>query len=259
MFIRSPAWILVLTALVGIALFAFVDPIPQDPAYHELADDRAGAGFPNVLNVISNLPFLLVGVYGSLLVARNPDIARSRALFWAWHVFFTGLVLTSFGSGFYHWAPDNASLVWDRLPMTVGFAGFITILIGECVSLRAARIMLLPLLLAGIATVVYWAYTEAVGAGDLRPYAMIAVFPMLLTPAILVLYRGSSDIVPAIWIMLLLYATAKFFEHFDAQTYAALGFVSGHSLKHLFIAASTIPLIMVLRRRRSPDMAVRYA
>ena len=118
---------------------------------------------------------------------------------------------------------------------------------------------LLPLLLAGIATVFYWDYTESIGSGDLRPYAMIAVFPMLLTPVILVLYRGSSDIVPAIWIMLLFYAAAKFFEHFDAQTYAALGFVSGHSLKHLFIAGSVIPLIMVLRRRRSPGVAVRYA
>ena len=259
MFIRSPAWILVLTALVGIALFAFVDPIPQDPAYHELAHDRAGVGVPNFLNVVTNLPFLVVGLYGSLLVARNPAIAGSRALYWAWQVLFVGLVLTAFGSAYYHWAPSNASLAWDRLPMTLGFAGFITILIGECVSLRAARLLLVPLLLAGIASVAYWAHTESVGAGDLRPYAMIAVFPMLLTPLILIRYRGSSDMVPAIWTMMLLYAVAKFFEHFDAQTYAALGLISGHSLKHLFIAASTIPLIIALRRRRSPDKAVRYA
>lgn len=250
MFIRSPAWILVLTVLVGIALFAFVDPIPQDPAYHDLADDRAGLGVPNVLNVFSNLPFLLVGVYGSWLLARNPAIARSRALFWAWQTLFSGLILTSLGSAYYHWAPTNGSLVWDRLPMILGFAGFMTILIGECVSLRAAQILLLPLLLAGVASVVYWAYTESIGAGDLRPYAMIAVFPLLLTPLILVLYPGSSDMVPAIWIMLLLYAAAKLFEHFDSQVLSMLGFISGHSLKHLFIAASTVPLIMALRRRR---------
>ena len=180
-------------------------------------------------------------------------------LLWAWSVFFAGLVLTAFGSGYYHWSPANGTLAWDRLPMTPTFAGFITILIGEFVSLRAARHLLLPLLIVGAATVFYWAYTESVGAGDLRPYAMIVVFPILLTPFVLVVYGRNSDLRPAMWIMLLLYAAAKLSEHFDSEIFATLGFVSGHSLKHLFAAVSAIPLILALRRRRIPGLEVRYA
>ena len=259
MSVRSPVWILIVTAAACIALFTLVDPIPQDSAYHLLADDRPGIGIPNVLNVVTNLAFLLVGGYGLWLLLSNPSIAGSRVLFWAWSVFFAGLVMTAFGSGYYHWVPSNGTLAWDRLPMTLGFAGFITILIGEFVSLRAARYLLLPLLVGGAASVAYWSYTESIGAGDLRPYAMIVVFPILLTPVILVVYGRNSELRPAMWIMLSLYAAAKLSEHFDAQVFETVGFVSGHSLKHLFAALSVLPLILALRRRRIPGLEVRYA
>lgn len=38
-------------------------------------------------------------------------------------VLFAGVLLTSAGSTWYHLAPTNDSLVWDRLPMTLGFMG----------------------------------------------------------------------------------------------------------------------------------------
>ena len=137
--------------------------------------------------------------------------------------------------------------------MTLGFAGFMTILIGETVSQRVARYLLLPLLLAGLASVAYWAYTESVGAGDLRPYVMVAVFPLLLTPLILIIHGGDPDFVTAAWWMILLYFLAKLAEHFDAAIYETLGVVSGHSLKHLFAAFSAVPLIRLLQRRHDPD------
>ena len=250
---RPPTWIFIVTALACIALLLFVDPIPQDPEYHQLADGRRLLGVPNFWNVSTNLPFLLAGLYGVQFVWRGAvrDSGQRRA----WVTLFAGLILTSLGSAWYHWAPSNASLVWDRLPMTLGFAGFVTILIGECVSARAARYLLVPLLLAGLSAVLYWAHTESIGAGDLRPYAMVAVFPILMTPLILLVHRGDADFVAAAWWMILFYVLAKLAEHFDAAIYETLGFISGHSLKHLFAALSVVPLARLLRQRLDMEIA----
>ena len=107
-------------------------PIPQDPGYHVFADTRSVAGIPNFLDVVSNAAFLCVGVFGFLFCLRNePGAARP-----AWLVFFAGVALVSVGSAWYHWDPANATLVWDRLPMTVGFMGLFVALLAEYVTIR---------------------------------------------------------------------------------------------------------------------------
>ena len=250
--------IAIVSAVLIIAFFALFDPIAQDPAYHLFADDRPLLGVSNFWNVTSNLPFLFVGIYGLVLIGRDPGVVGDASLRWPWITLFAGLILTAVGSAYYHVAPANPTLVWDRLPMTLGFAGFFTILIGEYVSLRAARLLFLPLLLAGIASVVYWIMGESSGAGDLRPYAVIAIFPMIVTPAILLAYRNNSDLTYAIWAMIAFYVVAKIFEHFDALTFELLGTISGHTLKHVFAALSAVPLIRALQRRRAPREAISH-
>ena len=56
-----------LAALAALSLLALglLDPIPQDLAYHNFADTRALFGLPNAYDVLSNIPFLLVGVYAA--------------------------------------------------------------------------------------------------------------------------------------------------------------------------------------------------
>ncbi len=160
---------LLLAVLVGGTLAALLaDPVAQDPAYHLFADRRSLFGIPNFLDVVSNLPFALVGAAGLYFVSRGTSDASNST---AWRVFFIGVFLTAFGSGYYHLAPDNDTLVWDRLPMTIAFMGFVAIIIGEYLSERLAKTLLLPLLVAGAASVFYWAHTEALGRGDLRAYA----------------------------------------------------------------------------------------
>ncbi len=236
-------------ALAVIAVFLFVEPIPQDPAYHAFADKRTMFGIANFNDVASNLPFLVIGAWGVAYVMRHGHTVCLPGLELAYIVFFSGVFLTAFGSGYYHLAPANEPLAWDRLPMTIGFAGLFSIIVGEFVSARVGRLLVVPLLLIGIVSVEYWIWTESIGAGDLRPYAMVQFLPMLLIPLILLLYRPAIGDSRFFWVMLGFYALSKITEFLDAAIFAAGGIVSGHSLKHLFAAAATATLLYALMQR----------
>ena len=221
-------------------------PLPQDPTYHLFADRRSILHIPNFWNVTSNLPFLVVGLLGIAEVTRH----RTDPLRIAGFVFFAGIFLTAFGSGYYHLAPDNASLAWDRLVMTVGFMSFVAIIIGEYLSLAWARRMLLPLLVFGAGSVFYWSHTEMLGMGDLRPYVVVQFLPMLLVPAIILITRKRSDLGRYIGWMITCYATAKIFEYYDHQVFAAGELLSGHSVKHVLAALGASSLLLGMYRRR---------
>lgn len=237
-------------ALLAIAaFFALVAPIPQDPAYHAFADNRTMLGIANFWNVMSNLPFLVVGLWGMLHVFRHGQAACMPGLELAYIVFFAGIFLTAFGSGYYHLRPANDPLVWDRLPMTIGFAGLFSIIVGEFVSVRVGRAILIPLLVLGAFSVEYWAYTEARGAGDLRAYAVVQFLPMMLIPVILLTHQPLIGAVRYYWIMLMFYVLAKLVEFLDTSIYAAGGLISGHSLKHLFAAGAAATLLYALMQR----------
>jgi hypothetical protein len=240
--------LLLISAAVIVTAF-FVDPIAQDPAYHRFVDQRTITAVPNFLNVFSNLPFALVGVGGLLFVNRRGATIVPPARL-AWSVFFVGIFLTAFGSAYYHLEPNNDTLVWDRLPMTIGFMGFVAIVIGEYFSTRVARMALLPLLLIGAASVFYWAHTEALGRGDLRAYTVVQFVPMLLIPIVVLLYRARSDLGRYIGWMIAFYIAAKVFEFYDSRVYSIGEVISGHSLKHLFASLAPASLLYGLRRRR---------
>ena len=225
-----------------------LNPFAQDPAYHAFADGRTLLGIPNFWNVISNLPLLVIGAWGILFVARNPRSAASLPYVWA--AFFCGLFLTALGSGYYHLSPDNASLAWDRVAMTIGFMGLFTLVIGEYLSAAWANRLLVPLLLIGAGSVYYWLWTEARGAGDLRPFGLVQFLPMLLVPLIMLLRRGRSDLAPWLVAMIVFYAGAKIVEFYDAPIYAAGEWMSGHALKHVLAAMAGASLMIGLRRRR---------
>jgi len=157
---------------------------------------------------------------------------------------FVGVVLTGLGSGYYHWAPDNDRLVWDRLPMTIVFMAFLSAMLSEVVSPKIGAPLLLPLVALGVGSVCWWHYTESLGHGDLRLYYWVQYFPMLAIPLLLYLYY-SPAMKPVlrrlIWIGVW-YAIAKVFEQLDYPIYAILR-VGGHALKHLAAAVSTVYFI----------------
>lgn len=239
---------LLLSVLVMGTLVAVVaEPVAQDPAYHLFADKRLLVGIPNFFDVMSNLPFAVVGFAGLYFIARNRTPLKTML---AWQFFFAGIFLTAFGSGYYHLAPSNETLVWDRLPMTIAFMSFVTIIIDEYLSRSLARRVLVPLLIAGAASVFYWAYTEAEGRGDLRAYALVQFLPLLLIPMIVLLYQERSGLGRYIGWMIVFYIASKLLEFFDAEVFTASRIASGHSLKHVFAAMAPACLLYGLWQRR---------
>lgn len=243
------------TLFAIIAVFLFVDPYPQPQSYHAFADDRALLGLANFWNVATNAVFLIPGIAGLWILRSRDHPGIVPGLFPAYHILFIGVLLTAFGSGWFHFAPDNDSLFWDRLPMTIAFMSLLSIIVGEHVSERLGRRLLWPLLVIGAASVFYWDYSESQHAGDLRLYGLVQFLPMLLIPTILLTYRSVFDQTRFIWVVFLLYALAKAFEQLDATIYDWGKVISGHSIKHVCAAVGPIVLIYggARRRRRQAD------
>ena len=238
-----PHLLLAISLALTLAVFAHA-PIPQPLAYHRFADTRTLLGLPNFWNVVSNIPFVLVGFAGLAWCATH--IARvPRELRACWLVLFLGVVLVGLGSSWYHLSPGSAALVWDRLPMTLAFMAFFAIILGEHIDGKIARLSLWPLLAAGVASVLYWQRTD-----DLRPYVLVQFLPVLLIPLIVVLYPRKDS--GPVWIALGCYVLAKLLELFDGQVFAVLGgTISGHSLKHVAAAMGMWALLAGLKAGRS--------
>ena len=151
-----------------------------------------------------------------------------------------GILLASLGSGYYHWAPDNHTLVWDRLPMTLMFMPIFSLIVYDFVGKDIGKIAFWISVPLGIFSIFYWQYTESIGQGDLRIYAFVQFFPMLIAPFILWLYPKKVPYIKYVVFLLGWYIVAKLCEHFDKEIYAFLGFWSGHTLKHLFSAVSLV-------------------
>jgi len=245
-------WLLGTATIAGIAVASWLDPIPQDPAYHAFVDRRMLFSIPNFWNVATNIPFLFVGILG---------FAWQSWLAWPtlrvpYVVYCIGVALVGFGSAYYHWAPSTPTLVWDRLPMTVAFMALFAALIEDRLSERMGRAMLWPLVVAGIATIAWWYWSELAGRGDLRPYAIVQFLPMLLIPLMMLLFRGKALRDGWLWATLAAYALAKAAEYFDAAIYSATGFLSGHSLKHLLAAIAVWCVVRAFLTYKSPARAL---
>jgi hypothetical protein len=246
-------WILFATILAAtVAVFLF-PPIPQSEAYHNFADRRQFLGIPNCFDVISNGLFLVVGLLGLRSVSLHP--AGKGVHFirpgerWPWLAFFLGITLTAFGSAYYHLNPNDATLVWDRIPMAITFMALVAAVIGERISVGAGSKLLMPLIALGVGSVLYWRVTQAGGHGDLRPYVLVQFgsLPVLLLLLILFKpqYTRGSDLIAS----LALYAMAKIFESADSQVFAVGGIVSGHTLKHVAAALSAYWILRMLELR----------
>ncbi len=242
--------------VLAIAIALMVDPVAQDPAYHQFVDTRTLFAIPNFWNVASNLPFTIVGAMGLWLLLSGRVHAGIVQLNMVYLMFFTGVFLTGFGSGYYHLAPANASLVWDRLPMSILFMAIFCILWGEHIHAVTARRLLWPLIIAGIASIYYWHVTESAGHGDLRPYGLVQFGPMLMIPLILLSYPSRTGNTPYLWGLIGFYALSKVAEFLDAELYALGQLLSGHSVKHLLGAAGAYMLYRALARSTpEPDVS----
>src|SRR5262245_9891736 len=242
-------------ALATASALAWVPPIPQSAAYHDFADQRPLLGVPNALNVLSNLSFLFIGGAGLAFIIRQPLSPggchlRAATERWPWGIFFLGVAFTFVGSAWYHLAPDNARLVWDRLPMTLAFMSLFAAMICERIDIRAGLWLLAPLLLIGLASVLYWRWTELGGAGDLRAYAAVQFFPLVAIPLLILIFPPRDTRAGSIWVALAWYGLAKLFEELDGPIYdLSAHIVSGHTLKHLAAGTAAWIFLRMLRFR----------
>ncbi len=244
-----PFAIIIVSAAIMVGILLYFPATPQDIQYHDFADQRKFFAIPHFFNVITNLPFLVIGSMGIRLVAGNNFSGGLPELRTAYTTFFSGILLIGLGSIFYHLSPNNESLIWDRLPMTISFMALFSIIAGENIAIEAGKRLLYPSVILGMLTVVYWYWGELHGQGDLRFYALIQFLPMLLIPAILAFGQLRFTSNAYLWGLLAAYAAAKFAEYSDDAIYQLSGFFSGHSLKHLLAAAGIWFFYLGLKQR----------
>ena len=242
-----------LTAII-IVIGCLLPRIPQPHSYHNFADGRSFLGIPNFSNVISNLPFAIIGVWGIAFVLRSRLNPKTRQFLdqreaWPYLFAFVGLLMTAFGSSYYHLAPNDGRLVWDRLPMTITFMSMVAAVIAERIDVQLAFRLLPGLLLIGAASPIQWYWSEARGSGDLRFYAGVQVYSasvILLAIFLPARYTRTSDF----GLIFGFYALAKALEFFDVPVFYVLHVVSGHTLKHLAAAAAGFCILRMLLKRK---------
>ena len=225
------SWRLLLPLIVSVSAGALLlahGPIAQLAHYHEFADQSALPGVPHAADVLSNLGFAVIAAWG--LLCWRPLGGGGRH---GYGLFLAGLLLTAFGSAFYHLAPDNARLVWDRLPIALACAGLLAGVRAECLSKPGSGADAALLGVAAVLSVASWSLT-----GDLRPYLLLQCLPLVLIPLWQWIYDAPHADRIAFGAALALYVAAKFAELADHQLLAALGVVSGHTIKHLLASAA---------------------
>jgi hypothetical protein len=246
--------LIALFTLMCIAAAVFWPPMPQPLDYHAFVDRRAFFDTANFLDVASNIGFVIPGFAG-LFVTLSPRTAFIDPIErLPYTVFFVGMLLTALGSSYYHLAPDNERLFWDRLPMTIAFMSLIAAQLCERVSVRVGIALLAPMLAIGAASVFYWRATERAGEGNVIPYGILQGYSVVSLLLIAVLLRSRYTRERDIYWVFAWYVGAKALEALDRSIFALGNLVSGHSLKHLAAGAAGIVVCwMLLRRTPEPS------
>jgi hypothetical protein len=243
------AWIVAGFTAASLLAAWLVPPMPQPVDYHDFADQRTLLGVDNCLDCVTNVGFAIAGLAGFYVLRRRRARFGQPVELVPYVAFFVGVLLTAIGSTYYHLAPDNERLVWDRLPMTIAFMSLIAAQIVERISVRAGLALLGPLVAIGMASVLYWIVTEWAGAGNVVPYAVLqgyaVVALLLITMTHPSRYTHGNDLY---WVFAG-YVAAKVLEHFDREIYAVGEVISGHSLKHVAAAIAGLLVCRILWRR----------
>src|SRR3954447_1178758 len=211
-----------------IVILALHGRIAQPAHYNEFADQSATSGIPHAADVLSNAGFALVAIWGWLTLRPRRASEHLRAGWPGYRLFLIGLFLTAFGSAFYHLAPDNARLVWDRLPIALVCAGLLSGVRGD-INGSSNGWEAIVLALAAVASVAWWAITDRFGADDLRPYLLLQGLALILIPLWQAIHRAPRPDRIAFAAAMALYVLAKLAEVLDHEIATTLGVVSGHT------------------------------
>ena len=245
---------------VGIALCIWIvlrlayGPLAQDPAYHLLADTRSWGPIPRAGDVLTNLAILAVGVAGLALWPRVHVVPEERA---PYALLVAGMLLTALGSAYYHWAPSDARLVWDRLPMTLVIAALLSFVLADRVDPAFARTAWWPFALLGVASVLWWSWSERFGPGDLLLYVVVRAGAGIVILFLLLFRPGRHSHAGWLVAAIVLDVAMTVAETLDRPIFETTGgLLSGHNLKHL-LAGALLGCILawLLQRRSRPQIA----
>jgi hypothetical protein len=244
---------LILTIAAGLGLLWY-GPIPQWPGYHAFADQRSLGGIAHAGDVLSNAVFALVGLWGLWRLWPRRTHAALAAGWPGFVLFLFALLATAIGSAWYHLAPDNARLVFDRLPIALASAGLLGAVHAETHHGRHRGVLVAALAFVAVASVLGWYLTELRGHGDLRAYLFLQTLPALLVPLWQAIHRSPRGDRLAFAAAIGLFALARLAEVQDAPVFAALGVVSGHTVKHLLAGAAAACIVgrLIARARGVP-------
>lgn len=228
-----------LIGIIAIVGYIIVPPIGQNEEYHIFGDRATILSIPNFWNVISNVTFSLVGIFGIFSILKLKEVN------WLFMTFLIGISLIGIGSGYYHYMPNSKTLIWDRLPMTIAFTSLISMVVSEFINNKAGRLLLLPLLALGFYSIFVWIKFD-----DLRLYALVQYVPIIAIPIILIFFKSENS-TKGFWQLVIVYAIAKIFEIFDFEIYTLLKVISGHSIKHIIASLGVFLLIIDYKKTKS--------
>jgi hypothetical protein len=233
---------------IGVLLFAVLrfsfGAFSQDPSYHLFVDERAWGAIPRAGDVLSNLTILAAGLAGALLWRRVHIDPGERA---AYALLVMGMLMTAVGSAYYHLAPSDARLIWDRLPMTFVLAATVALVLADRVDPAFARVAWWPFALLGIAGLAWWAWS-----GDLLLYLVMRIGSGLLIVCLCLLRAGRYSHIGWLVAALALDIVMTMSERMDREIFAATqGFLSGHNLKHL-LAGALLACVLIWLVQREP-------
>jgi hypothetical protein len=237
---KTTAYILAISSVsIFIGVFIFISPIAQEIKYHQFANERTIASIPNFWNVVSNIGFICLGIWG-LSMGRSNIITK---------ILFLGMILTGLGSAYYHYSPNNQTLFWDRLPMTIVFSAFFGQIIVWYFDYTSGIRVWIGNLVLGFLSVGYWYYTETIDQGDLRFYALIQFLPIILIIILCSIhYKENGFLKLPLLFIFISYFIAKYFEHNDMLIYSKTMIMGGHPIKHIFASIATANMVWMVKR-----------
>lgn len=234
---RATVTLMLAMALAGVVGLWAWGPVVLVSHMHHFADQREWGGMPNALNVWSHLPLIPVGIWGLWRVSR---LSTSEPLRWIWCWFFICQLLATIGGMVYHWAPDDASFIWDQVPKSGASTLFAFAFLAERVNRRFGQpISIATGLIAALLGGLWWMYTlDQIRLGDLRPLMWLEMLPALLVAAGAWTLQGHL-LSRQDWLRSQIsFVLAQALDWGDQWIFLQSHFtISGHSLRHLALAA----------------------
>ena len=231
--------------IILLLLAIFLPAIAQNQNYHNFIDQRTFFRIKNASNTLSNLAFIVVGLWGLINFYKNKYIKISNSFSVLLNLFFVSIILTGLGSSYYHLSPNDFTLVFDRLALSFTFAVILAMLANIRISERSGFHTLAELIILAPLSVLLWNYN-----GNLTPYAVVQFGGIIIIVLTLLLTKAQKQS-PCFTSLIILYGFAKVAEFYDVEIFnLSQNLISGHTLKHLIASIAVLVFISPLKVKK---------